>query len=315
MDTQLSEFVINAQNGDKKAFARLYELTLQSTYYFAIRMLENEQSAMDVVRDSFIEAFSSISRLKSPDVFEGYVKHVVAGKCRDYLKENREVSFDDVPNADAYDDSEFLPADFAVQKGAGRFISAVLDSLPCQQRMVTLLFFYNKLTIPAIAKFIGCTPEATAAYLADAKSSVKEAVQARIGVELGECEQQQEPVMTTLLMRAAKVQKINEELYKQAYKDIYEQLPQFLPDVAEQSERKSTVREDLEDDDEEDDDDYEEKRGLSSKAQVLIVVAVLVALVAAVWIYFFMTQDVSIKSLFSISADVPGGISRIASSL
>ena len=43
MDVKISELVAAARQGDKNAFARLYELTLQSAYYLALRMLKNEQ--------------------------------------------------------------------------------------------------------------------------------------------------------------------------------------------------------------------------------------------------------------------------------
>lgn len=71
MNTDFTEIVRAAQNGDQKAFEALYNLTKDSSYFVAFSITKNENDALDIMQDSYLKAFNNISNLTHPDSFEG----------------------------------------------------------------------------------------------------------------------------------------------------------------------------------------------------------------------------------------------------
>ncbi len=48
----MQEVIRAAKEGNKEAFNRLYEERYKKNYYIAVKMLEQEQDAMDVLKDT-----------------------------------------------------------------------------------------------------------------------------------------------------------------------------------------------------------------------------------------------------------------------
>lgn len=227
---KISELVAAARQGDKNAFARLYELTLQSAYYLALRMLKNEQDAMDIVQDSYIEAFCSLEKLKKPESFEAWMKHITANNCRDWLKKKKGVLFSDGEQAEQVfgeieeDDAEFLPQELLEQRGSAKLITDILDALPEAQRMTVLLYYYNEMPVSYIAKFLSCSEGTIKSRLFGARAKIKAEIETweKKGVKL--YGMGATPMLALLLRRAIKEQRIEVELYTEAFKEINRQV-------------------------------------------------------------------------------------------
>lgn len=230
MDVNISELVAAARQGDKNAFARLYELTLQSAYYLALRMLKNEQDAMDIMQDSYIEAFCSLDKLKKPESFEAWMKHITANNCRDWLKKKKGVLFSDDEQAEQVfgeieeDNAEFLPQELLEQRGSAKMITDILDALPEAQRMTVLLYYYNEMPVSYIARFLSCSEGTIKSRLFGARAKIKAEVEAweKKGVKL--YGMGATPMLALLLRRAIKEQRIEVELYTEAFKEINRQV-------------------------------------------------------------------------------------------
>lgn len=230
MDVKIGELVAAVRQGDKNAFARLYELTLQSAYYLALRMLKNEQDAMDIVQDSYVEAFCSLEKLKKPESFEAWIKHITANNCRDWLKKKKGVLFSDEEQAEQVfgeieeDDAEFLPQELLEQKGSEKMITDIIDALPEAQRMTVLLYYYNEMPVSYIARFLSCSEGTIKSRLFGARAKIKAEVEAweKKGVKL--YGMGATPMLALLLRRAIKEQRIEVELYTEAFKEINRQV-------------------------------------------------------------------------------------------
>ncbi|NLB81259.1 MAG: sigma-70 family RNA polymerase sigma factor [Clostridiaceae bacterium] len=226
MDLKIGELVAAALNGDKNAFARLYELTLQSAYYLALRILKNEQDAMDMVQDSYVEAFCSLERLKKPESFEAWIKHITANNCRDWLKKKKNVLIPDERQAVQTfgeieeDDAEFLPQDLLELKGSAKMITDIIDALPEEQRMTVLLYYYNEMPVSYIAEFLSCPEGTIKSRLYGARAKIKAEVEAweKKGVKL--YGMGATPMLALLLRRAIKEQRIDPNLYTKSFIEI-----------------------------------------------------------------------------------------------
>ena len=70
-----SEFIKNAQKGDKNAFCELYELYKNRLYRYAYYKLSSEADAEDAVMDCVLCAWQGIKQLKRRRLFRlGYLK-------------------------------------------------------------------------------------------------------------------------------------------------------------------------------------------------------------------------------------------------
>ena len=112
MQINFAELVNQAQNGDRGAFSKLYQLTFKSSYYLALRVTGNESYAAQSVEASYKKAFSSIATLKNPESFEAWIKHITAVKSIELLKQKNQLVFDGqaaLPPDIIEDGYEFLP--------------------------------------------------------------------------------------------------------------------------------------------------------------------------------------------------------------
>lgn len=98
--SELQNLVLVAQKGDKEAFAQLYQHIYKDLYKFAYYTLKNEQDAQDAVSDAVMDAYSGISKLKSPDAFRGWMFKILSVKCKrklkSYVERNKESDIDEV---------------------------------------------------------------------------------------------------------------------------------------------------------------------------------------------------------------------------
>ena len=63
------EAVAAAMAGDQEGFSYLYDKTFKNKYYVALKYVKNEDTASDIVQDSYMRAFQNLSMLQDPDKF------------------------------------------------------------------------------------------------------------------------------------------------------------------------------------------------------------------------------------------------------
>ncbi|MDD6058731.1 MAG: sigma-70 family RNA polymerase sigma factor [Clostridiales bacterium] len=90
------KLVKRAKHGDTEAFAMLYEEIYENMYRFALYTLRNTADAEDVVSEAVVDAFASISKLRSEEAFKSWIFRILTNKCKDRLREcaNRMLDLD-----------------------------------------------------------------------------------------------------------------------------------------------------------------------------------------------------------------------------
>jgi RNA polymerase sigma factor (sigma-70 family) len=83
------------KKGDEKAQYRLYGLYSKAMYNIAVRMCGDNETAEDILQDSFVTAFSEIEKLNDEKAFGGWLKKIVINRSIDEVrKQKRSYSFD-----------------------------------------------------------------------------------------------------------------------------------------------------------------------------------------------------------------------------
>ncbi len=73
---------LKARDGDRDAFAALYEACYPELYRFALYTLGNQEDALDAVSDTFLEAFKGVSNLREPAAFKGWIFRILSVRCK-----------------------------------------------------------------------------------------------------------------------------------------------------------------------------------------------------------------------------------------
>jgi len=116
---------------------RLYKTHVQAMYNICIRIVVNQFDAEDILQESFVSAFNSLSSFKAESSFGGWLKRIVINKSLNALRQKKQ-TFTDLDNLHiAYeesDDNEDFP------EVTPETIHEAIKTLPEKARVVLNLY-------------------------------------------------------------------------------------------------------------------------------------------------------------------------------
>ena len=161
IEKQLEDYVIEAKEGNKEAFGKLFELTNQKAYYTALKITENHRDAEDMLQEAYVQAFTSLDTLNDASKFEKWLNRIVANKCRDLVKKHKPNLFSAIDNEEtdeSYEESlesfdlSMIPEQVIDHKALKNIVMQCIDNLPVEQRMCVVMYYYNELSVSEIAE-------------------------------------------------------------------------------------------------------------------------------------------------------------------
>jgi len=149
------ELLILVKEDDKSAFGELYLRYKEPLFFHASRMLEDSESARDIVQDIFAAIWSKREILVVPEAVDAYLYGSIRNRILNFIAHQKVVS--------RYTDSidQFLahgisPTDEAVrEKELTRIIEREITLLPQKMREVFELSRKEELTYKQIADRLG----------------------------------------------------------------------------------------------------------------------------------------------------------------
>ncbi len=122
--------------GNRAAQFELYKLYAKAMYNIALRILNYEEEAEDVLQEAFLDAFNRIDTFREETTFGLWLKQIVINKSINYLRKRKMefVSTDEIDVADeeSYDESETQLQAEAIRKA--------IQLLPDGYRVVLSLY-------------------------------------------------------------------------------------------------------------------------------------------------------------------------------
>ena len=165
--------VAQARAGEPEAWDILFKRYQLPLYVYAFELVHNEQSSLDIVQETFINAVRHIDTLRDDDRFGGWLFGIAHQKCiQRWRAQNRE-------NA-ALQELSFAPAECAEDPGGwlireeqeAEFMK-LLNQLPLPQRSVLLLHFVEDFSLEEIAGITGAPLGTVKSRLHYAKHALK----------------------------------------------------------------------------------------------------------------------------------------------
>lgn len=80
------ELVQRAVEGDKEAFTNLYMLTYSEVYHIVKVFIHNEDTAQDIVQETYYKSLRKIKQLKEPDKFPVWIKKIAVNTAKAHLR-------------------------------------------------------------------------------------------------------------------------------------------------------------------------------------------------------------------------------------
>lgn len=160
----LSEIVIDTQNGVDGAFERLYKETIKFSYRVAYAFIKNEDDIEDALQNSYMYVARYIKDLRDPGSFESWLSTIVRNECRKHIAKEKKVSdiFASVISSKEFEllSEESIPVDLMEKSEVIESVRLIVDKLSDEKRACIMLYYFEQNTLPEIAEILG-VPEGT----------------------------------------------------------------------------------------------------------------------------------------------------------
>lgn len=184
MEKQLiTNYVIQAQNGDGEAFNQLFQACYNDVYYFALKTVKDPDLACDITQETFVEVYDTLGNLRAPGAFLTWLRGITYHQCTRYFKKKQDVTVSEQDDGSYVfdlmqeDRTEFIPDAALDQKDLRRVIMGIVDSLSQEQRAAVLLYYFDELPVKSIAQIQGVSESAVKSRLSYARKALKTAVE------------------------------------------------------------------------------------------------------------------------------------------
>ena len=150
-----AELALAAADGDRRAFAEIYDRYADRLHDFAIGMLRDRDSAADCVQDAFCIASTTLSGLREPDKLRPWLYAIVRNEAHKRLRQlRRERPSDEMPEVVSHDAG---PDTLAHRMELANLISEAAGGLSDRDQAVLELAYRQGLDGPELAMALGVT--------------------------------------------------------------------------------------------------------------------------------------------------------------
>jgi RNA polymerase sigma-70 factor, ECF subfamily len=149
--------VRQARAGEAAAWDALFRRYQLPLYVYVFELVHDEQAALDIVQESFINAARHIAALREDGKFGSWLFGIAHQKCvQRWRKQTREeAALDQL--AVVPEEFETSPDDLLIRQEAEEEFMQLLNQLSAPHRAVLLLFFIENFSITQIAEITGAT--------------------------------------------------------------------------------------------------------------------------------------------------------------
>jgi RNA polymerase sigma-70 factor (ECF subfamily) len=167
---------LRCQHGEPGAFEDLVREMERPLLYFAQKLVNDEDKALDVLQEVWLKAFQTIRRLENPRLVRAWLYRLTRGLAIDRVRkdvaEERRESVHAEERVDPDEGPSFDDEDAVA-------LHQALDALDVRHREVLVLHFLEEMTIPEIAGVVGCAEGTVKSRLYYAKRALQAALQGK----------------------------------------------------------------------------------------------------------------------------------------
>jgi RNA polymerase sigma-70 factor (ECF subfamily) len=163
--------VPQARAGEPAAWNALFRRYQLPLYVYVFELVRNEQSALDIVQETFIASARHLGSLREDHKFGSWLFGIAHQKCIQLWRQRKEILLDEIPELP--DDGESGPDDLLIRREQEAEFMNLLDHLPPPQRAVLLLHYIEDFPIEEIARITETQPGTVKSRLHYAKRALR----------------------------------------------------------------------------------------------------------------------------------------------
>jgi RNA polymerase sigma-70 factor, ECF subfamily len=172
--------VPQARNGDPDAWDALFRRYQRPLYAYVHELVRDEQTSLDIVQETFINAARHIRGLRDDDRFGSWLFSIAHQKVvQRWRKPDRSEPLEDDHAADLADDAG-NPRDWLIQREQEEAFMNRLATLPLHHREVLLLYFVEDFSLEDIAGITGVAVGTVKSRMHYAKQALRKLIEERV---------------------------------------------------------------------------------------------------------------------------------------
>ena len=178
---ELAEAVKSYQEGKQESFDSIYELSNGYLYTCILYVVQDEETARDLLQDTYLEISSKLHQLENADRFLQWATVIAKRKSYDYRKKKRDVLLEESEEGDLLfetiaDDENLIPESILQDQEKQRLVREIINNLSDIQRLCVIGYYFNEEKQEQIAEELGISVNTVKSHLNRAKSKIKQEV-------------------------------------------------------------------------------------------------------------------------------------------
>ena len=174
---KIKKLICKIKKGDKKAFNELYKLTSGQTYFFILKIVQNEQDAEDILQESYVKMLEKVDEIDPERNFTSWFYQIAINKSKDLLRRKNKVFFESIDNEQfnyiPESDSEFSPEEEADKDELCAQVMSAIDDLSTEKRACIIMKYYAQMSVNEIAESLDIPVSTVKNRLFSARKDIK----------------------------------------------------------------------------------------------------------------------------------------------
>ncbi len=168
-----AELVRLCQDGDMAAFEKLFYKYQERVYSTALRMMSNQDDAMDLTQDIFLKAYQNIGKFRLTSAFSTWLYRLAVNLCIDELRKRKKAG-NPAPLEEALSESDGdTPEDNVISSDTERQVWKAINSLKERDRAIIVLRDIEGLSYKEIADVFKCSLGRVKSRIHEARQKLK----------------------------------------------------------------------------------------------------------------------------------------------
>jgi len=176
-----SELVALARSGDKDAFGQLIERYQQMVRRIALGVVGHEEIARELAQEALLQAYLSLDHLRDISRFKSWLYGITLNVCRSYIRDQKLNPYSlEAMMGGMYRDMLYYPSPvidpetIVEQRELHTIVLQAVQELSPKDRVATLLFYYEQLSMREIAAILDVSVTAVKGRLHRARELLRE---------------------------------------------------------------------------------------------------------------------------------------------
>lgn len=167
------------QQGDARAFRRVFEIYRDRVYALCCHMAGNDQDAEDLTQEIFIQAFKNIGSFRAESAFGTWIYRIAANRClaASRLRRPKFASVEEMAQRNVVPMAkEANPEEQLARKELMKRVEEAISGLPESQRLLFVLGTQMGMKYRQIGEIVDCSEDAVKVRMHRARRRVRDAL-------------------------------------------------------------------------------------------------------------------------------------------